>query len=257
MIKLIDAHAHLNFPQFDIDRGEVIKRCQTAEVGMINVGTDLVTSQGAIELAENYPNMWATVGVHPTDLPASGGPSTVLDELTMLARHEKVVAIGECGLDYFHITDPQEWEKQKDFFRQQIAVANDVKKPLMLHVRGAGAYRDTYEILKAEAKVVGNVHFFAGTWEEAKWFLDLGFTLSFTGVITFTHDYDEVIRQMPLDRLIAETDCPYVAPVPYRGRRNEPSYVTEVVKRLAALRGLTTEAMAQVTLDNTRRSLLC
>lgn len=252
-MKLIDAHAHLNFPQFDAAREEVIRRCKDAEIGVINVGTDLVTSQQAIDLAENNPDMWATVGVHPTDIEQGWNKPVFLE----LAKNSKVVAIGECGLDYFHVTESEKRAAQKEMFRQQIATANEVKKPLMLHVRGAGAYHDVYEIVKAEAKVVGNVHFFAGSWEEAKWFLDLGFTLSFTGVITFTHDYDEVIKNMPLERILAETDCPYVAPAPYRGQRNEPSYVTEVVKRLAELRGLTFEKMAQVTLDNTRRLLLC
>jgi TatD DNase family protein len=252
-MKVIDAHAHLNFPQFDADRAAVIARCEEAEIGVINVGTDLNTSRQAVKLTEENDNMWATVGLHPTDIEQGWDETTFLD----LAKSSKVVAIGECGLDYFHVTDAQERVRQKDFFAQQIAVANRVGKPLMLHIRGAGAYHDAYEVIKAQAKVAGNVHFFAGTWEEARWFLDLGLTLSFTGVITFTHDYDEVIKNMPLDRLIAETDCPYVAPVPYRGKRNEPSYVLEVVKRLGELRGLTTEAISQITLDNTRRSLLC
>ncbi|MFH1170676.1 MAG: TatD family hydrolase [Candidatus Vogelbacteria bacterium] len=259
-MKLIDAHAHLQFSQFDEDREEVIKRAREAGIGVINVGTDLATSRGAIELAEAHSSMWATVGIHPTDLPEPDQTEKVLTELSRLARLGRVVGIGECGLDYFHIKDGEARKKQKEIFERQIDLANKVKKPLMLHLRGNGVYREAYEILKSEAQILGNAHFFAGTREEAKLFLDLGFTLSFTGVITFPPkagqpraDTDEVLKNIPLDRILIETDCPFVAPAPYRGKRNEPSYLPVVAERLAAIKGLAVAEIAVTTLSNTRR----
>ncbi len=255
-MKLIDIHAHLQFPQFDGDCEAVIVRAREAGVGVINVGTDLKTSRGAIELADQYPNMMrATVGIHPTDLPGSGQTENVFAELDKLAQPERVVGIGECGLDYAWLDHEAEKikERQKVFFIKQIHLANEVKKPLMLHIRGHGAYRAAYEILKSETHVLGNAHFFAGNWEEARLFLDLGFTLSFTGVITFTNNYDEVIKNMPLDRIMIETDCPFVAPVPYRGKRNEPSYLPAVAECLAVKRGLSVNEIATATMSNVER----
>ncbi|MEK7140781.1 MAG: TatD family hydrolase, partial [Patescibacteria group bacterium] len=174
-----------------------------------------------------------------------------------LLKNPKVVGIGECGLDYYRL-DADSIEKQKKNFTLQIELANEIGKPLMLHIRQA--YKDALEILKTHLKSKslpagrqGDVHFFAGTWEEAKGFLDLGFTLSFTGVITFTHDYDEVIKNTPLDMILSETDCPYVTPVPYRGKRNEPVYVREVVKRIAEIKGLPEDEVAEAIIGNARR----
>jgi TatD DNase family protein len=246
MLKLIDAHAHLNFTDYDADRGEVIARAREEGLGMINVGTDLETSRQVVELAKNNPDMWATIGLHPTDHEQSFDREAFLS----LAREERVVAIGECGLDYFR-SSPETAAQQQELFIKQIELANEVGKPLMLHIRNA--YQDAYELVKAHAKVKGDVHFFAGNWEEAKLFLDLGFTLSFTGVITFANSYDEVIKNVPLDMILAETDCPFVAPAPYRGKRNEPSYVQEVVKRLAEIKGLRVEELSKATLANTAR----
>lgn len=246
MLQLIDAHAHLNFPDYDADRGEVAARAREAGIGMINVGTDLETSRQVVELAKQNENMWAAIGLHPTDHEQTFDHEAFLN----LAREEKVVAIGECGLDYFR-SSPETAAQQKAVFIKQIELANEVGKPLMLHVRNA--YQDAYELVKAYAKVKGDVHFFAGNWEEAKLFLDLGFTLSFTGVITFANSYDEVIKNVPLDMILAETDCPFVAPTPYRGKRNEPSYVQEVVKRLAEIKGLGVGELSKATLANTAR----
>ncbi len=253
-MKLIDIHAHVNFPNFDPDRGEVVMRALEGGVGMINVGTDLETSKSAVALAHEYENdpVWATVGVHPTDI----NDQIDWENFKKLAEDKKVVAIGECGLDYFHVKDPSEREKQKEIFIKQIAIASEVGKPLMIHCRPSLGTQDAYEdILKilGGGRVVGDVHFFAGSLEIAKQFLTLGFTLSFTGVITFTKDYDEVIKATPLEQIMAETDCPFVAPVPYRGKRNEPSYVAEVVKRLAEIKGITAEEMATQTLANAKR----
>lgn len=249
-IKLIDTHAHLNFSQYAEDRDEVARRAREAGIGIINVGTDQKTSQFAVELAQKYENTWATIGLHPTDF-SEGFDS---DFYLNLARSEKVVGIGECGLDYFHQKNPEEQAKQKEIFVKQVHLANEVGKPLMLHIRNA--YRDAYEILRSEATVKGNAHFFAGTWDEAKWFLDLGFTLSFGGVITFVRDYDEVIKNTPLEMILTETDCPFVAPAPYRGKRNEPSYLPEIVKKLAEIKGESEGQVASATLENARRIFL-
>ncbi len=246
-MNLIDIHAHINFPQFEGDREEVVKRAKEAGVKMINVGTDLATSREVVALVEKYPNeMWATVGIHPTDLPTGD----FLPELEELAKHKQVVAIGECGLDYFHVKDLAERKKQAKLFEQQIDLAQKVGKLLMIHCRDA--YDDLLAVLKNFPGVTGNVHFFAGDWATAKKFFDLGFTLSFTGAITFASNYDEVIKQMPLESLMIETDCPFVAPAVYRGKRNEPSYVVEVAKRVASLKGISLEEVARVTTATAR-----
>ncbi|MEK7553039.1 MAG: TatD family hydrolase, partial [Patescibacteria group bacterium] len=256
-MKLIDIHAHLQFPEFDEDRERVIGRARAAGIGVINVGTDLETSQAAVALAEANPEMWATVGLHPTDLPAPSEVANILSELTKLASQPKVVAIGECGLDTrepkFDLSS-ESGRRQVEIFERQIELAIKVKKPLMLHIRRA--YDEVLGVLsnfKNQAvDLRANVHFFAGDWSTASQFLDRGFSLSFTGVITFPPkagqpraDAEEVIKKLPLDRLMVETDCPFVAPVPQRGRRNEPVYVEEVVKQLAILRHLPPAAIEE------------
>lgn len=245
-MELVDVHAHLNFSDYDADREAVFGRAAEAGIDVINVGTNRKTSESAIALTQNRNNVWATVGLHPTD--AAEGFD--YDSFLALAKNEKVVAIGECGLDFFR-AGRSTFEKQQEVFLAQINLANALGKPLMLHIRNA--YREVHEILKAHAQVKGNAHFFTGTWEEAKLFLNLGFTLSFGGVITFTRDYDEVIKNTPLEMILTETDCPFVAPVPYRGRRNEPFYLTEVVKKLAAIKNLTYDEAAAATLANAAR----
>jgi len=261
----IDIHGHLNFAAYDADRVEVIDRAQKAGVAMITVGTQMDTSKAAITLAEQNENMYATVGLHPIHTNASHHDEQELGEggkaftsrgekidvaaYTELAKHPKVVAIGECGLDYYH-HDPAAAALQVQTFEAMIDVANEVGKPLMLHIRNA--YKDAYEILKSRAKVKGNLHFFAGTIEEAKPFLDLDYSFSFTGAITFGKNYHEVIRYLPLDRIMSETDCPYVSPTPYRGKRNEPTCVIEVVKALAAIRGADLSTFSRQIVQNAR-----
>jgi TatD DNase family protein len=255
-IKYIDIHGHINFSDYDADKEEVIKRAQEAGVGMITVGTDIESSKRAIELAETHDNMWATVGIHPTEIKTAqvelDQDEKEFQELRRLALHPKVVAIGECGLDYFHC-EPSDIPAQVEAFEKHIAIANEAKKPLMLHVRngkkkgdstsiptstktGGNAYRDALEILKKSAKVPFNFHFFAGSMEDMKNIIEVGGTVSFTGVLTFTHDYDELIKVAPIDKIMSETDCPYVAPVPYRGKRSEPIHVIEVIKAIARIR---------------------
>jgi len=267
-IRYIDTHGHVNFPEYDADREEVIRRAQEAGVGMITVGTDIESSRRAIELAETHENMWAVVGIHPTEIKPEqinlDQDEKDFQELRKMALHPKVVALGECGLDYFHC-EPADIPAQADAFEKHIAIANEAKKPLMLHVRNGkkkgesalsdgDAYKDALNILKKSARVPFNFHFFAGSAEDIKEIFKLGGTVSFTGVLTFTHDYDELIKQAPLGSIMSETDCPYVAPVPHRGKRNEPVHVIEVVKAIARIRGEDEEKTRAALMGTARRS---
>lgn len=271
--RYVDIHAHVNINAFKDDWQDVIERTRAAGVAHINVGTQYDTSTRTVEIAEQYEDgVYSVVGLHPIHTSASYHDSQELGEesqgftsrgeafdaekyRTLLAS-DKVVAIGECGLDYFRQTEDTR-ALQEEAFIAQIELANELNKPLMLHIRtGEGprnAYDDAYAVLKAHARVPGNVHFYAGTLEQAKRFFDLGFTVSFTGVITFTHDYDEVVKGAPLDMIHAETDCPYVAPKPYRGTRNEPIYVQEVYRKIAELRGDDDEVVRTQLLANAQR----
>ncbi len=277
--KYIDIHSHVNFKAFDEDRDEVIRRALANDTWIINVGTQVDTSQKAVEMANQYPEgVYAIIGLHPIHTGASYHDEKELGEggkeftsrgesfdkesyrelLKDPKANKKIVGIGECGLDYYRCT-PESIAKQKKDFISQIELANEFNKPLMLHIRNnpedkiKNAYKDSLEILKQHAKVKGDVHFFAGTIEEAKSFVDFGFALSFTGVITFTKDYDEVIRNTPLDMIMSETDSPYVTPTPYRGKRNEPSYVREVVKKIAEVKNLPEEKVAKAIIENAKR----
>jgi TatD DNase family protein len=246
-MQYIDIHAHLNFPDYDEDRGEVIKNLAAKKIGVINVGTDRAFSEAVVKLAEENENTWAIIGMHPTET----AEDFDYDFFKQLALKPKVVAIGECGLDYFRLKDEGDKEKQKQLFREQIRLAKEVGKPLMLHIRDS--YEDVLEILHQEQAGPAHAHFFAGSWEIAQKFLDRGDTLSFTGVITFANNYDEVVKNAPLDRIMAETDAPFVAPAPYRGKRNEPAYVLEVYQKIAELKGLPLEGVRGVLVANAQR----
>jgi TatD DNase family protein len=275
MPKYIDIHSHINLNAFKGDYKEVIQRSLDSDTWVINVGTQLDTSRRAVEIAGEYAEgVYAIVGLHPVHTSASyhdeqelgeGGAEFTSrgevfdkDAYRELLKNPKVVAIGECGLDYYRCTE-ETIAKQKQAFIAQIELANEFGKPLMLHIRNNkqdaehNAYIDAIEILKEHSRVKGDVHFFAGTPEEAQMYLDFGFTLSFTGVITFTHDYDEVIKNTPIEMLMSETDAPYVAPVPHRGKRNEPVYVSETVKKIAEIKGLGDEEVAKTLVMNAKR----
>ncbi|MSR78616.1 MAG: TatD family deoxyribonuclease [Candidatus Taylorbacteria bacterium] len=271
MFDYIDVHSHVNFVAFDADRDETVKRALDSGVFMVNVGTQIDTSKKAIEMAEKYDKgVYATIGLHPVHTDKSfhdekelgeGGKEftsrgEVFDEnaYRSMAKQPKVVGIGECGLDYYRL-EPESERKQREVFVSHIALANEVRKPLMLHVRNGSdksAYRDALVILKSEAKVKGDFHFFAGGWDEAKEILDAGFNLSFTGVITFARNYDEVVKNVPLNRIMSETDCPYVTPSPFRGKRNEPMHVREVVKKIAEIRGENFEIVRRQLVQNAK-----
>lgn len=270
--ELIDIHAHVNFNAFKDDGKETIQRAHDAGVGMILVGSQYETSERAVRMAEEYAHgVWAAVGLHPihltefhVDAKEIGtdnvpGFTTRVEEFSeekyrALATSPTVVAVGECGLDYYRVeSSPEKKKLQHDIFARHIALARELKKPLIVHCREA--YVDLLGILKSEhgEAVGGTIHFFAGDWETAKQFIDIGFHLSFTGVITFADQYDEVVKNMPLDRLMVETDAPYVAPVPHRGKRNEPAYVKEIAQRVAAIRGISYEDVARATTENAQK----
>ena len=275
MFKYIDIHSHVNFAAFDADREETIKRALDAGVAMINVGTQKDTSQKAVEIAESrVAGVYAIIGTHPIHTAksfhdvkelgegnrefTSRGEVFDFDFYRKLALREKVVGIGECGLDYYRENQDSGFKIQERVFRQQIELAIELKKPLKLHLRngsGRSAYADAFSILKSynlnlKSPLRGNLHFFAGSREEAKPFLDTGFSFSFTGVITFAKQYEEIIQYLPLARIMSETDSPYVAPAPYRGKRNEPLYVKEVVKAIAAIRSTPEEKVRAAIIEN-------
>ncbi|HEY4516048.1 MAG TPA: TatD family hydrolase [Candidatus Paceibacterota bacterium] len=262
-LNYIDIHCHLDSPDYGEELPKVLERMREKNIGAITIGTDLESSRRAVHIAEENENIWACIGVHPipTPSPSQGeGWGEVQLEFEKLiqsaSRRTKVVAIGECGLDFFRVA-PENLEKEKErqtaLFRKQIEFALKYDKPLMLHCRQA--YDEVLEILEEYrgAKLRGDCHFFAGNVDQAKRFVELGFSCSFTGVITFTHDYDEVIKSLPQDMIMSETDAPFVAPVPYRGKRNEPSYVAEVVKKMAEIRGEELENLAKVLVHNAER----
>lgn len=251
---LFDSHTHVNFKDFDDDRDAVIQRCLDEGIWMVNVGTDVAYSKKAIEIAHAYSEgVYASVGIHPHDSEAAVEFS-VIEEL---AKDQRVVAIGETGLDYFRIADDEARarENQKELFIKHIELAQRVQKPLIIHCRDA--HEDLIEILVSSFRFQvssprGVMHFFTGTQEDARKYLDLGFYLSFSGVLTFTRDYDELVRWVPLEKILVETDAPFVAPVPHRGKRNEPSYVQYVAQRIAEIKGLSVEEVAEQTTRNAR-----
>lgn len=255
--KLFDIHSHLNFKDFDIDRKEVIQRALDAGIWMINTGSDYESSKKAVEIAEKYKEgVYAAVGLHPAEAvkPPLGGFTAKLRDI---ANHPKVVSIGECGLD-LHKVEPcacgkgSTFANQIELFKRQIELAVEMDKPLMIHCRDA--HQEVLDIVSSfkihDSRLRGNIHFFSGTWEQAQQYFALGFTISFTGVITFANQYDEIIKKAPLDKIMIETDAPFVAPLPWRGQRNEPLYVQEVAKRIAKLRGLSYEKVAEATAKN-------
>ncbi len=251
---LIDTHTHLDDARFDADREAVLTRAREAGVGaFVTIGCDLATSRAAVALAEQYPFVYAAIGVHPHEVKHIG--DGWYDELRRLAQHPKVVAYGEIGLDYhYNHSAPQE---QRHRFREQIGLARELKLPLVIHTREAQV--DTITILREErASEVGGVfHCFSGDAGLAKDALDIGFYLSFSGIITFQNAtmLRDIAKTVPPDRLLIETDCPYLTPVPYRGRRNEPAYVTLVAKTLAAVRtsSETAEDIGRITMENACR----
>jgi TatD DNase family protein len=250
-----DIHSHLNFSQYDADRESIIARLLEKKIGTITVGTDITTSKEAVELATNHEHLFAAIGIHPADNPESLRSEGFNEkEFTKLVTHPKVVAIGECGLDYFRLSQPEiQKKKQKESFEQQIHFAVLHNKPLMIHCRDA--YPDTIEILKSKQKefgekVRGNFHFFTSPIEIAKQCLGIGFTVSFTGPITYGSDYDRVVEFVPLTSMMIETDAPFAAPVPYRGKRNEPAYVEYIAQKVANIKRKNIDEVKKALVNN-------
>jgi len=246
-VSLIDSHCHLDDEQFDPDREQVIERALAAGVELmmaIGTGGDL---EVAIKQAERYPFIYATIGVHPHDA-AKATPDTFA-RLRDLAGHPKVLAIGEIGLDYHYDFSPR--DVQRSVFERQLEIAADFRKPIVIHTREA--WEDTLALLPG-LPCGGIMHCFTGDAAQARQALDVGFHLGFGGVLTFpkAESLREAARITPEDRLVVETDCPYLAPVPHRGKRNEPAFVADTARRLAEVRGVTPEAIAACTTRNFR-----
>ncbi|MBT4121217.1 MAG: TatD family hydrolase [Candidatus Magasanikbacteria bacterium] len=270
---LIDSHCHIQFNAYKDDYDEVIKRCIEKNTILNTVGTQKETSKKAVDFAEKYDNIYATIGLHPIHL----FPTHVDEEESSfisreedfdeeyygeLAKSEKVIAVGECGIDLFHLPKDKSLEevlkKQKEIFIKQADFAKKHNLPLVIHVRDA--YKEILEVLDPETK--GVVHCYTGNWQNAQKFLDLGLYLGFTGIATFPakktspkpqEQLLEVIKNCPLDRILIETDAPYLAPQKYRGERCEPWMVEEVAKKIAEIKVLTEEEVRDVTVENAKR----
>ncbi len=249
---LIDTHAHLNAKEFDEDRDEVIARAKANGIGtIVNIGFNEETIPTCLALAEAYDFIYAVVGWHPQD--AKDMRDEHLEWIEELSRHPKVVGLGEMGLDYYWDTSPK--DVQAEVFRKQIRLARKLQLPIVIHNRDA--HQDIITILREEKadEVGGVMHCFSGSWETAKLALDMNFYISFGGPLTFKNARvpKEVAAKVPLDRLLVETDCPYLTPTPYRGKRNESGYVRYVAEEMGQLLGLSYEEIARITTDNARR----
>lgn len=278
-ITIFDVHSHIHFSAYDKDRDEVIQRAGAVGAGMIAVGVNFFDSEKAVALAHKYPdNIWASVGFHPNDLnkETMEGKPEIFDpkKFLELAKDKKVVAIGECGLEYYRLGVFEERvaarikKNQTQAFMEQARIAGELGKPLMIHCRpskGADdANEDLYKLLITDCQPARQgysgrlpipkiMHFYSGGLEMAKKFAEIGCYFSFGGVITFARDKDEIIKYLPLDRIMVETDAPYVSPEPYRGKRNEPAFVIEVVKKLSEIKNIPLEDLSEKLYENSKK----
>ena len=244
----IDSHCHLDFPEFALRMPEVLDRMEANRVThALCISVDLDDFPRVLATAERAPNLFASVGTHP-DHEDTREPT--VDGLVELAAHKKVVAIGETGLDYYRLTGDLEWQRER--FRVHIRAAREAKKPLVVHTRAAA--EDTLRVMREEGAgdVGGVMHCFTETWEVAAAAIDLGFYISMSGIVTFKNarDLQDVARRLPLDRMLIETDSPYLAPVPFRGKTNEPGFVAHVAEKVAELRGVSVDEIGAATSDN-------
>ena len=247
---LFDTHAHLNDRAFDTDREELLAGFAARGVSyVLNAGCDLESSRQVIAMAEKYPWLYAAVGSHPDSADEVNEELIVL--YRELVRHEKVKAIGEIGLDYHYEDIPR--ELQQKAFRMQMALAQEVNLPVIVHEREA--HEDGMAIVKEFPGVTGVFHCYSGSAEMARQLVDLGWYIGFTGVLTFKNARKavETAASIPLDRIVLETDCPYMAPEPFRGKRNDPGYLPKMAEKLAQIRGITPEEAAAVTTENAKR----
>jgi len=245
---MIDSHSHLDASQYDQDRPQVIERAfKNGLKYIINIGSDLATSQASVALASQHEKIYATAGIHPMAEQEIG--CDAIKDMAELAREARVVAIGECGLELNQKSniknqnDKLKIKKQTGLFLTQIKLAQELNLPLVIHCRNA--HNGMLEILSGVKNPKAVIHCYSGSWLQAEKYLKLGCHLSFTGVITYARDYDRVIKNMPIERMLLETDCPYLAPIPHRGERNEPAYVKHVYETVAQVRGESLEKIEQ------------
>ncbi len=247
---LFDTHAHLNDPAFDPDREELMAGLRDKGIGLVmNAGCSLESSKDIIKMAEKYPWLYASVGSHPDS--ADEVNEEVIEEYRQLCRHEKVKAIGEIGLDYYYEDIPR--EIQQKAFRMQMALASEVDLPVIIHEREA--HDDGMRIVKEFPKVKGVFHCYSGSAEMARQLVNMGWYIGFTGVLTFKNARKavETAASIPLDRIVLETDCPFMAPEPFRGKRNDPGYLPKMAEKLAEIRGISVEEAIAATTENAKR----
>lgn len=273
---MYDTHCHLNFKDFDSDRDRVIERAKSSNItGIINPGISLKDSRTAVELAAKYPFIYAAVGLHPHEAQTLNGKdiNIIIEKLAKLCESKKVIAIGETGLDYHNIcehilrakncaapTDEDVTgeikrikETQIELFKAHLDLAQKNNLPVIIHCREA--YMEMLDLLK-DQKITGVIHCFSGTLKEAQELLKMGFYLSFTGVITFVKEDDEllkIVKETPLDKILLETDAPFLTPEPYRGKRNEPAFVRFIAEKIAGVKGISVEEVIKVTDQNTKK----
>lgn len=245
---LVDSHCHLNFPDFDGRIDEMLENCRNNDVRhLLCISTSWENQQDVLKLSAEHAPIYAAIGKHPT---TEGGFEPTADDLLEAAKIDKVVAIGETGLDYFRSSGNLDWQHER--FHHHIEAARQCKKPLIIHTRAAAT--DTMQTLrdKKAADAGGVMHCFAEDWDIAKQALDIGFYISFSGIVTFKSaaNVQEVARKVPLDRILVETDAPYLAPTPHRGKTNEPAFVRHTAEFVAGLRGIELEELAEATTNN-------
>lgn len=248
--KIFDTHAHYDSDSFDEDREAVIKELkENGVIGILNCGSDLYGLRKSVELAKNFDIFYAAVGIHPEN--ADEFNEEVIKEIREYIKYEKVKAIGEIGLDYYWEENPSR-EVQKEVFRAQMKLADELNLPVIIHDRDA--HGDTLEIMKEFPNVIGVVHCFSGSVEFAKECIKLGYYIGFTGVLTFKNAKKlvDVCREIPVDRMLVETDCPFMAPVPFRGKRNKSDYIEYIIDKMSEIRGISGEEMNEVLLNNKR-----
>jgi len=246
---LIDSHAHLDMKQFESDRDQVIDRAISADVQrIITVGIDIKSSRNAVKLTQLYPSVFATIGIHPHN--ADNANKNDLEQIALIAQHNKIIAIGEIGLDFFRNRSAR--KNQIEVFSQQLAVAISLDLPVVIHDREA--HTETVNILSSLKRDVlhGMIHCFSGDYKLAKTFINMGYYISIPGTVTFNNasQIQDVARRVPLNRLLLETDAPFLAPIPYRGKRNEPSHIIHTAQKIAKLRGISFEEISYQTSKN-------
>ncbi|NGU51957.1 TatD family hydrolase [Clostridium perfringens] len=249
--KIFDTHAHYDSDSFDEDRENVIKELkENGVIGVLNCGSDLYGLRKSVELAKEFDMFYAAVGIHPEN--ADEFNEDVVKEIKEFVKNEKVKAIGEIGLDYYWEENPPR-EVQKEVFRAQMKLADELNLPVVIHDRDA--HKDTLEIMKEFPNVIGVVHCFSGSVEFAKECIKLGYYIGFTGVLTFKNAKKlvDVCREIPAERMLVETDCPFMAPVPFRGKRNKSDYIEYIIDKMSEIRGISGEEMNEVLLNNKKR----